>query len=101
MKFNREWAMPNANTFEIPCIADFIERYRQDSIYSIDPFARNRKLCTHTNDLNPSTNAEHHMDATAFLRMMALQGTKCDFAIFDPPYSPRQISEVYAQIGSE
>ncbi len=41
------------------------------------------------------------MDAEDFLRMLAAKGVKCDVAIFDPPYSPRQISECYQEIGME
>ncbi|MCI0558696.1 MAG: hypothetical protein MN733_09385, partial [Nitrososphaera sp.] len=66
---------------------------------SVDPFARNKRWATHTNDLNPTTEAEHHMDAVAFLEMLADRGVKADCIILDPPYSPRQISECYAAAG--
>lgn len=41
------------------------------------------------------------MDAEAFLKMLAAQSVKADLVIFDPPYSPRQISECYKSIGLE
>lgn len=66
---------------------------------SVDPFARNKRWATYTNDLNPNTEAEHHMDARDFLRMLIDRGVKADLIIFDPPYSPRQIKECYQEAG--
>ena len=99
MKFERIWAMPSADTFSVKPIGDFVRRYLAGAKCSVDPFARNKRWATHTNDLNPKTEAEHHMDAEDFLRMLAAKGVKCDVAIFDPPYSPRQISECYKEAG--
>lgn len=58
-----------------------------------------RVWATHTNDLNPATAAEHHMGACAFLAMLVERGVRADLLIFDPPYSPRQISECYKAAG--
>lgn len=91
--------MPSGDTFGVPPIGDFVRRYLAAAKVSIDPFARNKRWATHTNDLNPKTEAEHHMDAEDFLRMLAAQGVRCDLAILDPPYSPRQISECYHEAG--
>ncbi len=91
--------MPNGDTFSVPPIGDFVRSYLAASRCSVDPFARNKRWATHTNDLNPETEAEHHMDAEEFLRMLALRGVKADLVIFDPPYSPRQISECYKSVG--
>ncbi len=99
MTFKRLWAMPNSDTFDVPPIADFVRKYLSESKFSVDPFARNKLWATHTNDLNPNTKAEHHMDAENFLLMLGEQGVKCDLAILDPPYSPRQISECYQAAG--
>lgn len=99
MKFRREWAMPSADTFSVPVIGEMVKRYLATAKVSCDPFARNKRWATHTNDLNPKTEAEHHMDAEAFMVMLAEKGVKCDVAIFDPPYSPRQISECYKEAG--
>jgi len=93
--------MPNADTFSVPPIGAFVQRYLKLSQCSVDPFARNKQWATHTNDLNPQTEAQHHFDAEDFLKMLASKGVKCDLAIFDPPYSPRQISECYKSIGRE
>ena len=96
-RFSREWAMPNHETFSIPPIGSFVMRYLRG--VSVDPFARNKRLATHTNDLSPETTAAFHMDAELFCQMLAGQGVVCDVALFDPPYSPRQISAVYKSVG--
>lgn len=99
MKFSRTWAMPSGDTFSVPPINDFVWKYLHNSQVSVDPFARNKFWATHTNDLNPDTAALHHMDAEDFLHKLAGQGVKADLVLFDPPYSPRQISELYKSIG--
>lgn len=98
MKFSRQWAMPNADTFSIPPIADFIARHLPHDAESVDPFARNSRLAKYRNDLNPETTAEFHMEAAEFLHQLAT-GARCTHALMDPPYSPRQISECYKMIG--
>lgn len=100
MRFSRVWAMPSADTFSIPPIEKFVRHYLARASTSIDPFARNKTWATYTNDLNPETTAQHHMDAIAFLEMMAVvaAGT-VDLALIDPPYSPRQVSECYKAAG--
>lgn len=97
MKFSRAWAMPTADTFDCRPIGDFVRSYLRG--VSVDPFARNKRWATHTNDLNPATEAEHHMDATDFLRMLADRGVQADVVLIDPPYSPRQVKECYDGIG--
>lgn len=97
MIITREWCMPNAETFSVKPIGDFVKRYLAG--VSVDPFARNKDWATHTNDLNPNTSAEHHMDAADFLEMLADDGIKADCILFDPPYSPRQITECYSAAG--
>jgi hypothetical protein len=99
VKMSRTWAMPSADTFDVAPIAEFVRRYLRG--VSVDPFARNKRWATHTNDLNPATKAEHHMDAEEFLHTLAGQDVVADAVILDPPYSPRQISECYAGIGRE
>ena len=94
----RAWAGPSADTFDVPPIAGFVQKYLLKSKVSIDPFARNKRWATYTNDLNPQTAATEHMDAEDFLRQLAERGIKADLVIFDPPYSPRQIAECYAGV---
>lgn len=93
----RSWAMPNAETFSVPVIGELVRKYLHG--VSVDPFARNKRWATYTNDLNPATEAEYHMDAVDFLEMLAANGVTADVLILDPPYSPRQIAECYAAAG--
>lgn len=102
MKFSREWAMPSHDTFSIPPIRRFVERYLPEdpSAISVDPFARNSRLCTLRNDLNPDTLAEYHLDAKDFLLGLHRDYLgKISFAILDPPYSVRQVAECYKGVG--
>ena len=89
--------MPAADTFDCKPIEAFVRRYLRG--VSVDPFARNKRWASYTNDLNPATDAEHHMDAEMFLKMLLQQEVKADCIILDPPYSPRQITECYAAAG--
>jgi hypothetical protein len=73
----------------------------RNSKTSIDPFARNKQLATWCNDLNPATSAPFHMDAEDFCKAAVQRGAMVDLALFDPPYSPRQISECYKSFGKE
>lgn len=97
--FSRSWAMPTKDTFSCKPIGEFVKRYLAESSVSVDPFARNCRLATITNDLNPSTSADYHMDAVEFLEMLAAMGVVADLVILDPPYSLRQISECYKEAG--
>ena len=100
----RVWAMPNANTFDIEPIRQFVMHYRRDSKVSVDPFARNCGFATYTNDLNPATEAKCHMDSADFLKCFtgaSLHLVVPDLVIFDPPYSLRQVKEVYDSIGKK
>jgi hypothetical protein len=99
IQMRRVWAMPNAETFSVEPIHNFVWKYLSESKVSIDPFARNKRWATYTNDLNPATDAEFHMDAEEFLKMLADRGEKVDLVIIDPPYSPRQVKECYDGIG--
>jgi len=91
--------MPTKDTFDCPPIGALVKRYLRASDVSIDPFARNKRWATYTNDLNPDTKAEYHMDAYDFLVMLYEQNVKADLVIFDPPYSPRQVKELYDGMG--
>lgn len=99
MIFTRTWAMPHSDTFSVKPIGEMVQRYLRSSKFSVDPFSRNNRWAEHTNDLNPDTKAAYHMDAENFLGMLQNHGIKCDLAIIDPPYSPRQISECYKAAG--
>jgi hypothetical protein len=99
--FSRCFAMPNAATFSVKPIGEFVHRYLAGATVSVDPFARNRDWATYTNDINPSTSAQSHHDAEAFMADLASRGITADLALFDPPYSPRQVSEHYRAAGRQ
>lgn len=91
--------MPNAATFSIQPIGEFVRAYLACSKVSVDPFARDRDWATYTNDIDPATSAQWHEDAETFCRVLEAKGVSADLALFDPPYSPRQISEHYKSAG--
>ena len=100
MNIKRVWAMPaGAHTFDCKPIGDFVQKYLSESRISLDPFAGNKHWATYTNDLNPQYVTNYHLDALEFLQEMRDVGVRPDFVIFDPPYSPRQIKELYDSIG--
>jgi hypothetical protein len=96
MKIERKWAMPNSETFSIKPIKKFLEEEVLGNEWA-DPFARNSKFAKYTNDLNPNTNAEFNLEALDFLN--SFEDNSLDGVLFDPPYSPRQMKEVYDGIG--
>jgi hypothetical protein len=91
--------MPNSETFSIKPIGEFVRKYLANSKVSIDPFARNKRWATYTNDLNPNTEAEYHMEAVDFLEKLKADGVLADLVLWDPPYSPRQVKECYQSFG--
>jgi hypothetical protein len=99
MAMSRVWAIPNADTFDVEPIHNFVWKYLNKSKVSIDPFARNKRWATHTNDLNPETAADFHMEALEFIEALCARGIKADLAIWDPPYSLEQCSRSYQQVG--
>lgn len=99
MLMSRKWAMPTADTFDCPPIGEFVKKYLRQSKVSVDPFARNKRWATYTNDLNPDTAAEWHLDAEEFCLMLGERRVKADLVIFDPPYSPTQMKECYDSFG--
>jgi hypothetical protein len=96
-RIRRVWAMPSPETFGIKPIAALLDRWLRPEWVVIDPFARNSTRGTIRNDLNPKTAAEFHMTAQEFVKVQ--RSVRADAVLFDPPYSPRQISEVYQSIG--
>lgn len=99
LKITREWEMPNSNTFEIKAISKLIHKYFKKEYFSIDPFANNCKLAKITNDLNPEYKTDHNLDAVEFLKLF--DDNSVDFVFYDPPYSLRQVSECYKNVGIE
>jgi hypothetical protein len=97
MIINKKWEMPNANTFSIKCINELIYKYFDDKYLSIDPFANINKIAKFTNDLCKEYKTTHNLDALEFLKLF--NDASVDFVLYDPPYSPRQVSEVYKKHG--
>jgi len=91
--------MPSGETFSILPIRDLVKRYTGPDLVIVDPFARNCHIGTLTNDLNPATEAACHLDSVDFLDDLIREGITADVVLFDPPYSPRQISENYRAAG--
>jgi hypothetical protein len=96
MEIERIWSMPNRWTFDIDPIRKLILEEKTRGTW-IDPFAGHNEFAQITNDLNPDAPAQNHMDALDFLKMQ--QDDSMDGAFFDPPYSPRQVSECYKSVG--
>lgn len=97
IKFERIWAMPNKNTFEILPIKKLILEEVDLSKYWIDPFANRNKVATVTNDLSMEYDTDYHLDALDFMKLF--EDNSVDGVLYDPPYSPRQVSECYNDVG--
>ena len=95
-KFSTVWAMPSRWTFSIPPIASFVARHVEGAAVIVDPFSGESTIGTHRNDLGRGG-----VDAEAFVRGLIADGVRADVVLFDPPYSPRQISECYKGIGRQ
>lgn len=94
IKFNRAWAMPSKHTFEIKPIKEFIESNLTGDVI-LNPFA-NRSKYGITNDLDPEQKTDYCMDALEFLKHF--DDNSVDFILYDPPFSPRQVSECYKSL---
>jgi len=101
MIISQEWAMPNKETLKIAPIKRLLNRYT--NMYQgdiLDPFSNGEKeFCTVNNDLNESIKCDYHLDAIEFLKMFKYQSV--DMVLYDPPYSPRQVSECYKGVGKK
>ncbi len=97
IKFSRVWSMPNSNTFDIKCINELIHKYIKDDDIIINPFANKNRIAKITNDLDVDMNTTYNMDALDFLKQF--DDKSVDFILYDPPYSPRQVSECYKKLG--
>jgi len=95
--FSRIWEMPNSNTFDIRCINKLIFKYFKPEFDSIDPFANKNRIAKITNDIDPEMGTDYCMDALEFLNQFP--DGSMDFVLYDPPYSPRQVSECYKKLG--
>ena len=96
MYINRIWAMPNKHTFDIKPIKELIDKYMINGVV-IDPFANKNKIANITNDLDTQFDTDYHLDAIDFLKMF--NDNSVDMILYDPPFSPRQVSECYRKLG--
>jgi hypothetical protein len=101
MVIERSKAFPSSKTFSIKPIRKLLSQEMTAGIW-LDPFARNSDLSdlfikVITNDLNPNTQAQYHLEAKEFLKIFP--DRYADGILFDPPYSARQIKECYNGIG--
>ena len=98
IEIKRVWAMPNSKTFSIKPIEELIHKYIDNCEgVIIDPFANENKLAAITNDLDERFDTTYHLDATEFLKLF--DNESVDVVLYDPPYSPRQVSECYKALG--
>lgn len=97
IRIERIWSMPNKNTFEIAPIKALLEEEVDLNKYWIDPFANKNKIASVTNDLSMEYDTDYHLDALDFLKMF--ENSSVDGVLYDPPYSPRQVSECYNDVG--
>lgn len=95
---NRVLENASKDTFTIPSIKKLVQKYCRSGRGWIDPFSGNYSPAEYTNDLNPHKQSKYHLSGEDFCNQIAvpLQGI-----LFDPPYSPRQIKEVYDEIGMD
>lgn len=97
MRIERVWAMPNKHTFDIPPIRKLIEEEKPKPGFSVDPFANKQKMASVTNDLDTQYETDYNLEALDFLKIFDTETVDC--VLFDPPYTPRQVSEVYKRLG--
>lgn len=89
--------MPSHKTFSIKPIRELIDRYYNKHQISLDMFAHECRLASITNDIDPSFDTDFNLDALEFLKTQEEQSA--DLIFYDPPYSPRQVSECYKSLG--
>lgn len=104
MKMSRKWEMPNSKTFQIKAIQEIILRYAQNDYIVLDPFANEGSIREHlrckqyiNNDIDETYKTDYHLEAHEFLKQF--ENDSVDMVLCDPPYSPRQVSECYKQLG--
>ncbi len=95
IKYERRWCMPNRWTFRIQPIAELLDSEIEG--FTVDAFAGMSELADLRNDLNPESPSQSHKDSLEFLE--SLDAECADTILFDPPYSPRQLSECYKNFG--
>jgi site-specific DNA-adenine methylase len=69
----------------------------------LDPFANEHSIKNYlkgvkyvSNDIDTDYDTDYHMEAQDFLKQY--KDCSVDLVLYDPPYTPRQVSEVYKKI---
>jgi hypothetical protein len=103
MIITKTWAMPSAWTFTIKPIKELLSRYVPEGGKGwIDPFAGDNSPAEFTNDMHPDRKARWHMDSVNFCEVLCKEPSLYfDGVLFDPPYSSRQVSEHYKEVGKK
>ena len=97
--FDRVRGIQTKDTMSDPMAAALVIKYLRGLKPIIDPFARNCELAwPYTNDIDPNTIAEQHLEVEEFLENFHEEGLVFGGAILDPPFSNHQSREIY---GSE
>lgn len=96
IKITKSWAMPNKNTFSIKPIRELLNRYIKPELLSIDAFANNSNIATITNDIDTLYHTDYNLDALDFYKLF--DSNSVDIVLYDPPYSSRQVSEIYRKL---
>lgn len=104
MTIKRVWEMPNSKTFKIKAIRELIKKYVESDYIVLDPFANEQSIkekidCKKyiSNDIDKNFNTDYHLHAEDFLKLF--DNNSVDLILYDPPYSPRQVSECYKKLG--
>jgi hypothetical protein len=103
MKMNRVWEMPNGKTFKIEAIRKLIINNLPGVGVVLDPFANEHSIKSimdnHNyicNDLDKEYECDYNLEAQEFLKVF--DDNSVDLILYDPPYSPRQVSELYKKL---
>jgi len=96
MNIVRKFATASAWTFTILPVKELLSRYVGNGRGWADPFAGDNSPAEFTNDIHPERTAEYHLEAEEFGKIVP---AGLDGVLFDPPYSYRQISEHYKELG--
>lgn len=103
MEITKKWSMPNKKTFKIKPIKELIQNELVEGII-LDVFANecsiksvmNDKQQYISNDLDIQYDTDYHLDALDFLKQF--NDNSVNVVLYDPPYSPRQVSESYKKL---
>lgn len=99
LKISKTWCMPNKWTFKIKPIGILVNKYVGNGVGWIDPFAGFNSPAEITNDLNPESPAQYHIDALDFMK--GIETNSKIGVIFDPPYSFKALLRCYGSIGKK